>query len=237
MRHRLLANTALVSTCLGPLAAGCSGGGAKGVVKEYLNQKDCADRAKYILDAEKNKTLMLDYYKAKNVKQCVTEHKGVEEEDCEGKKNGEYCTVVAKGVDQRYEVKKVGDSYKVDFRGTYGVGPVTVEALKAQWNAKLDPKDTPLRVRAKLDDAYFGRYSDLKDNYLSLRLEEPGGVGKLYGYVPRASPEGAALAKLLSDGKEHRLIVFVSYHPKTRSADEIEVMKVIQEGWRQRDDE
>lgn len=215
----------------------CGGGGAKGTVKDYLNQNDCADRVKYILDPAKNGPLMLDYQKAKNIKRCVTPHKGIEDENCGGKKDGEYCTVTAKGLDVQYEVKKVGDGYKIDFRATYGANPTPIDALKAQWNAKLNPKDTTLRVIAKLTDAYVGKYGDSKDTHLSVKLEDPADRGDFIGYVPRMSEPGKALASLLSDGKTHWIMVRVSYHPTTRSADEIEIVRLVQDNWRQRDDE
>ena len=208
-------------------AFGC-GNGAKGTVKDYLAQKDCADRAKFILNPEANKALMLDYYKAHNVSMCVTEHQGVDDSQCGEVQTGGYCFATAKGLNHRYALKRTAEGFKVDFRGTYGYGPETLRQFKAQITAGVAPKSATVRVLAKIDSGRSG------DSSLPIDIKDESSSPTEYASasVDRKTPAASELTKLLLDGKEHRVMLVLG-----RDGDGLAVIRLVQDGWNQRDDE
>ena len=215
---------AFIGPCL--LALTACNGGAKGVVKDYLSQKDCAERTKFILDPDKNKSVMLEYLKAMNKTSCdVPKKEGLNDSDCDGKKDGEYCAVKANG--NTYEVKKTPDGFKIDFRATYGYGSDTLAGVKARMAAGIPVNLAMVRVTAKLD-------TPKENGTLSVLLEDRAvGLTREWASVSKESPDTSGLVKLLLDGKEHPVTLVVTQEGRN----ELGVLAFIQEGWRQLEEE
>ena len=93
--------------------AGCASPAEK-LVKEYLDQKACADRANFILEPEKYKTVLAKYY-ADN-KDCVTEHGKIDASGCGNVAVGDYCSVAVGKIDSPYCLKRTTSSkYRIDW--------------------------------------------------------------------------------------------------------------------------
>ena len=72
----------------------------------------------------------------------------------------------------------------------------------------------------------LARSSRIKLSALSARRSE-----RLSGYAARGSDAGERLARLLSDGKKHDLMLAIASLDSSRS-DEVEVLDLVQEDWR-----
>ncbi|RLB50777.1 MAG: hypothetical protein DRI90_23470, partial [Deltaproteobacteria bacterium] len=58
-----------------------------------------------------------------------------------------------------------------------------------------------------------------------------------HGYLSRANQEGTALLELLADKKAHRVIVALRYPSGAGQDSSVEVLRLVQNSWRQLSDE
>lgn len=198
--------------------AACGPRPARLVVWAYLNQPECAKRAAFILDAPKNTSLMMDVLKDHLVSTCAVEHHGIDEGTCSSIAQDEYCTVTANGVAPPFEVKRTAEGFKIDFRATHGVGPQTIAKTMTASLRGAVVRVTAVRVAGA--DA-------------TVKLAEDGGKTSVTAQVhPKAR---ADLFRVLGDGKEHKVMLTVGR--SSLEGRELQVLRFVQEGWRQRDDE
>lgn len=196
---------------------------ARTAVWAYLNQPECEDRAKFVLEPAQNQQLMKEYAALKGLRSCVVPNQGIDDSACATTALGQACTVQVAGAEHPFEVKNTEAGFKVDFRGSHGYGPdtligVEIDIAKQGWDRLY-----LVRVTAKLE----GTPEDGKEARLTMRD---------HGASPRSVRVGeelrAATLAPFRDGKEHRVMLALR-----RNGRDVEVHRLVQEGWRQRDDE
>lgn len=196
---------------------------ARTAVWAYLNQPDCEDRAKFVLDPVKNQKLMKEYAALKGLTSCVVPQQGIDDSACATTALYQGCTVKVTGLEHPFEVKNVDAGFKVDFRASHGYGPDTLNSVEMDIAKQGWDRLYLVRVTAKLE----GIAEDGKEARLTLRD---------HGASPRSVRVGEELrASTLApfrDGQEHRVMLVLR-----RNVREMEVHRLVQEGWRQRDDE
>lgn len=206
---------------------------ASSIVRDYLNQDNCLDRAKFILDPEANRAALAEHYK--DQKNCKKPFESIEADDCSKVTEGEYCSVeVGFGKNKRdyYHFKKTAEGLKIDWRSSVGYNPVSLPFFRTQ---RL--KGTYLfRVWAKLTDYYNFDYNDTEQTHQSIELRDPDGAA-ITGYIRRDAPTAAALLDVLKDGKEHGVMVELRYPPESKDSSVVGIERFVAERWRQRPEE
>ncbi|TKD03391.1 hypothetical protein [Polyangium fumosum] len=214
------------------LLAGCSRD-ASSIVRDYLNQDSCLDRAKFILDPEANRAALAEHYK--DQKDCKKPFESIEADGCAKMNEGDYCSVeVVFGKNKRdyYHFKKTAEGLKLDWRSSVGYNPVSLPFFRTQ---RL--KGTYLfRVWAKLTDYYNFDYDDAEQTHQSIELRDPDGAA-ITGYIRRDAPTAAALLDVLKDGKEHGVMVELRYPPESKDSSVVGIERFVAERWRQRPEE
>lgn len=196
---------------------------ARTAVWAYLNQPECEDRAKFVLDPTKNQKLMKEYAALKGLQTCVVPQQGIDDSACATTSLDQWCTVKVTGPEHPFEVRNTADGYKVDFRASHGYGPHTLSGAEVEMAKQGWDHFYLVRVTAKLE----GIPEEGKDARLTLRD---------HGASPRSVRVGEELRELtlapFRDGQEHRVMLALR-----RNGREMEIHRLVQEGWRQRDDE
>ena len=196
---------------------------ARTAVWAYLNQPECEDRAKFVLDPAKNQKLMAEYAALKGLRSCVVPHRGIDDSACATTALGQACTVQVAGAEHPFEVKSTEAGFKVDFRGSHGYGPDTMIGVETDIAKQGWDRLYLVRVIVKLE----GTPEEGKEARLTVRD---------HGASPRSVRVGeelrAATLAPFRDGQEHRVMLALR-----RNVRDVEVHRVVQEGWRQRDDE
>jgi len=232
---RQVLGTAAFSSLLGLSLAGC-GHPAEKAVKRYLNQKDCKDRAQFILEPERHRDALTTYYRDRNG--CVEKHGKIEAASCTSVGVGDYCSVAVQDV-ATYCVKRTADKeYLIDWPCSVGWNATSMRVFKADRpaleNARL------MRVTAQLSDDLP---SDVdREHHFSVRLSD--GDDNAAFYVPKSRPlhgskgslelaDGAELRKLLGDGQWHRVTVEVGYfRDQGKEVAHPWISWFVQDGWR-----
>lgn len=213
-------------------ALGCSGDPTT-IVKDYLNQENCLDRAKFILDPEANRSALADYYK--DQKNCVKSFVSLKPDGCDKLAEGDYCSIEAvfgKNDTDYYHLKKTADGLKIDWRSSAGYNPVSIAAFQAQ----RSKKPQLFRLWAKLTSYYNFDYDDAEKTHQSIDLRDKNRA-TLTGYILRTSPTASALLDVLKDGQSHPVMVELRYLPSSRDVSVVEIQRFVAERWRQQPEE
>jgi hypothetical protein len=169
----------------------------------YINA-DFASRYKYVLNGAALREEMAKYYSHSGVNSVEkTIAVGVTVLD----ENRAIVAVAANRGNADVYLRRAGDDWLVDWPATVGLNEVTVKVIKA-----TAPKSSiRLRVKAQLDDSYYDGIR--REDYYSISLTENwrplGDYDSLNGYVLKDSKIGKDLFRIVSDGREHQVIVTV----------------------------
>lgn len=215
-RHSRLGLGALVLTAM----TACGDRPARLVVWAYLNQEDCEGRRAFVLDPHKNMPLMQQWASARGLKTCVVPQSGLDDSRCKATAVGDYCSVIAKGIERPFAVKRTAEGFKVDFRASHGHGPSTLAKMAGE---------TPgvghlVRVVARRGGTSVGN-----DPQVVLAEDDEKTTA-----VARVRDGARAMLTLLADGKPHDVLIVVG---RVAATGGVEVTQFVQEGWHQRDDE
>lgn len=208
--------------------AGCSKD-ASGVMKAYLDQENCLDRTKFILDPDANRPLLAEHYK--DTKDCRRKYESIKPDGCDKLADGDYCSVEVvfeKNDTSYYGIKKTPDGLKIDWRSSMGYNPVSLPAFMAQRTT------TPrlFRLWAELQNYYNFEYSNAERTHVSVNLRDKEGKS-IAGYIRRDAPTAPALLDILKDGKRHAVILELQYMPDSRDASVVEIRRFVSNYWRQ----
>lgn len=231
-RHQLIAGIASVLAL-----AGCASPAEK-LVGDYLDQKTCADRAKFILEADKYKDDVAKYYSTN--KDCVTPHGKIDAAPCKKIAVGDYCDVRVEKIDSAYCVKRTAASeFKIDWPCSVGWNSKPLKVVKAEH----PEKGLVFRANAELSDDFPSgidrahwlsvRLHDDSDteNFFMLRSRDTAGLGTI------TFDNANRLKSLLSDGRAHAVTVEVSYAKhKDENEDSPFITWFFFEGWRSMSD-
>ncbi|MDC0749977.1 hypothetical protein [Polyangium mundeleinium] len=220
----------VVASCV--LVTGCSRD-ASTIVRDYLNQESCLDRAKLILDPGANRAVLAEHYK--DQKTCKKPFESIEADDCAKVKEGDYCSVeVVLGKNDRvyYHIKKTAEGLKIDWRSSVGYNPVSLPYFRTQ---RLHGTHL-FRGWAKLTDYYNFDYDDAEKTHQSIELRDADGA-RITGYIRRDAPTAAALLETLKDGKEHAVMIELRYPPESKDSSVVGIERFVAERWRQRPEE
>lgn len=196
-------------------------------IKNYLRTSTADERIKYVMIDSKTSSRLRSYYSngATNVE---VENDAILILD----KLGEYHTVSVRVKGRfgtsilNYFVKKQKGKYVINWEASAGYNDVTLTAYKSGRSSSIE-----VRVVAKLDDYYNYNYVGKESQYLSVSLRDPIS-GNVAGYVLRNSTLGKALASLLSDGREHNIIVKLAADRSQDSSGDINIITgLVSENW------
>jgi len=196
-------------------------------IKNYLRTSTADERIKYVMIDSKTSSRLRSYYSngATNVE---VENDAILILD----KLGEYHTVSVRVKGRfgtsilNYFVKKQEGKYVINWEASAGYNDVTLTAYKSGRSSSIE-----VRVVAKLDDYYNYNYVGKESQYLSVSLRDPIS-GNVAGYVLRNSTLGKALASLLSDGREHNIIVKLAADRSQDSSGDINIITgLVSENW------
>ena len=164
------------------------------VLKQYYNCATWEDRLKFVLNPDKVKTKMEEYYSTGyKYYEIFAENISIKENNFN---EGNIVTAFYRN-DIIY-LKKVNDNFLVDWEATIGYNPVSLAAF----NTSSIGTTAKLRVNGKLSNSFIGNYSN--ENYYSINLN--GRVTPCV-YIGKTSQIGIKLFNLLKDGKSHQIIV------------------------------
>ena len=185
-------------------------------VRAYLSAHSWRDRLPFVLNPEKVKPLMENYYKEMSLKnkfEIITDTNPVPDQYG-------FVIIQAKANDQEisYTLKKTQDGYRIDWEASVGYNPVSIAEFRAT------KPTTPVRVRdlAKLDDGYFSEFYTYRNAYYSIRFKEWG-----WGYVNKTSEIGKILFDKLKDGKAHFMFVEIQCNENARDGSFFLISKII----------
>jgi len=196
-------------------------------IKNYLRTSTADERIKYVMIDSKTSSRLRSYYSngATNVE---VENDAILILD----KLGEYHTVSVRVKGRfgtsilNYFVKKQEGKYVINWEASAGYNDVTLTAYKSGRSSSIE-----VRVVAKLDDYYNYNYVGKESQYLSVSLRDPIS-GNVAGYVLRNSTLGKAFASLLSDGREHNIIVKLAADRSQDSSGDINIITgLVSENW------
>ena len=222
----------LLLALIAAMALGCSSEPTR-IVKDYLNQENCLDRTKFILDPEANRPVLAEYYKGQ--KDCVKSFEALKAEGCDKLADGDYCSVEVvseKNNKDYYHLKKTADGLKIDWRSSVGYNPVSFAAFQAQRSRKPQI----FRVWAKLTSYYNFDYNDAEKTHQSIELRDKNRA-LLTGYIRRTTPTAPALLEVLKDGDSHPVIVELRYLSDSGETSVVEIERFLAERWRQQPEE
>ncbi len=180
-------------------------------IQKYLLTASVAERTQYVISNDKTTNRMQSYYS-----QGMKPREIKSSEITFGNHVGEYFVVFSDV--SKYYVKNVGGKYLINWESSVGFNDVNLKAYQASRVSSIEVK-----VEASLGNYYNYNYADKEAQYISVNLEDPI-AGYVTGYVSRNSTLGKNLMNILSDGREHQIIVQIA---ADRSEDESGGMNVI----------
>lgn len=198
------------------------------VVKSYLDSNTFKERARYVLDADRVRPEMVEYYKDKSfpTKYIEMSVKG------DARKVGDWVGVRvvlrrgknAFGVEVEeaawYDLQRTASGYLIGWEDSIGYNPMSFPAYKAQ----RPEKPMEFRVLAKLDDHYNYEFLGGGNLFYSIELRPQNHMFQyLDGYVEKRSPTGQKLYEILKDGRSHALILILRYPQYSDSTDIVHI--------------
>jgi hypothetical protein len=165
------------------------------VIQNYYLSKKWQDRLAYVLNPESVKSLMENAYKDQF--KSYSFEKNQINVPSSNYALGKTFKVFVNG--ETVYLKKTKDGFKIDWEATWGYNPISISAFKSEESTT----PTVLRLTVKLGDLYYEDYGVNSKNYLSMTSE--------LGYTWMTLSSSSELKKILSDGKEHQIIVEACY--------------------------
>lgn len=202
---------------------------ARALVYAYAAQVDCAKRAPFILDPQRNMPLV----KERASGSCRLEIAKYDAMSCsELEKQTRRCSIAVQFAGESnwesYCIEKTPAGLRIDWRCSVGYNPLALVTFKV----KQPTAPTPFRVRATLTDYYNYRYRSAKQTHYAASIRDANG-DSIYGYIPRGTPEGEALFRVLEDGKEHHVMVELKYESPESEASIVTIARFLHEFWNQ----
>lgn len=115
-------------------------------------------------------------------------------------------------------------SIKLEWEASVGLWSVPVKTYLALGS----DEDVLARVKAELDNSYYGEFSDKEHLFQSVALWTMTNE-RLYGYVRRGSVLYDDIMEMLDDGNEHELTLTIR-HP-TRETDNALIVDLLSKSW------
>lgn len=186
-----------------------SGLRARELLVAYAAQHECASRKPFILNPDRNLSLLL----AKTGASCTgtDTYRSLDVSDCEGGfENAAQTFCIASAVypkeSRAYCLVKTPDGLKIDWRCSVGYGPMTIQAFKAR------VPDLPVlfRANAKLSDYFNYGFSKAQRTHYSIELNDAAG-DIIHAYIAKSSTDAERLFRIVEDSKLHSVLVELTY--------------------------
>lgn len=104
-----------------------------------------------------------------------------------------------------FYVTKIDGKYKID-ENINSSNPIDLITYESDSKREL----TDFKVYAKLGSTYKYEFSDLKDEYYAIDIEQAAGSSVLYGYIKKDSDDGKRMYNLLNDGGTMQFTLSIS---------------------------
>ncbi len=194
------------------------------VIQSFYASKKWEDRLSFVLNAELVKQQMKEYYSTYYQPSIV-------------KKNEVFVKGTSIKNNQVFEVnissskvvylKKVNNTFKIDWLATVGYNDIPIKTLKAT----LSTLPTEIRVYATLGSYYNYNYAGAQSTHWNIYISDNDDT--INGcYINKKSVDGKKLYDILKDGKKHQIIVDVVIDSsQDNSADTAVINKLVKEGW------
>jgi hypothetical protein len=192
-------------------------------IQTYFAAKKWEDRLNFVLNPNEVTKKMESYYE-EGYKQSIIDKKDISILKQDIKINEVFKVLAGK---QIIYIKKLSDSYKLDWLATSGYNDISLKTFKANPNIQT----AEFRVIATIGTSYLYNYRGTEDTYWNLRIVDIE-YNSIYGYSLKSSAEGKKLYEILKDGKEHRLILQLETdRTQDKSGDMAIVKKIISDNW------
>lgn len=214
-------------------ASGNATASAIETVRAYCTASSFRGRTPFVLNQEKVKPFMDDYYKGEPFVQqevdILTDTEPVPapngyviiEVNCTRKILDADVTVK-----RDYYLKKTQDGYRVDWEASVGYNPVSA----AEFIIKKPTTPVQFRVLAQISDSYQDNRNP-KQNYWCIELKIDDDKNE-WVYVEKDAAMGLELYKTLQDGKSHKMILELKSNPDAKNGQHFLLSKVINpDGW------
>lgn len=118
-------------------------------------------------------------------------------------------------------MRKTEDGYRIDWRASYMVNPMSMAAFQA----KMPTAPTVWRLNAQLDTYFNYEFMNQQASYYSFRLFELGQeIGGIHAYGKKGDPDAEAMFSALSSGRARNVTVAIAYPASKRSN---EILKLV----------
>jgi len=191
------------------------------VIQNYYKAGKWEDRLPFVLNSLAVKPLMEEAYKDRFKSYLIKK----EEINIPGqnRKTGKAFKVYVDGTP--VYLKKTSEGVKLDWEATSGYNPKSI----AEFSSEKSETPTTFRASLRLSEFYLPDYGISKNSHLALSMDEIG-----FCYISNTNSKYAELKKLLSDGKEHQVIVEVQFRTLNNeygSMESVIITKFIKDGW------
>lgn len=166
-------------------------------IQKYFLSSSITERLKHVIADQKTSDRIAAFYSG-----GIKPREIIASEIGFGKQIGEYFEVFA--YSYCIYLKNVNGQYAVNWEASVGHNDQTINTFQANQNSSVE-----VRVAAVLSNYYNYNYDEKRSQYLSIRLDDPVN-GNVFAYVSRNSALGKTMATLLSDGKNHKVIVQIT---------------------------
>jgi len=189
-------------------------------IQDYYTCENWADRLTYVWQPATVKKNMESYYssgyKPSEIKKIDLIFNSM------NFNNGDIIKVYAETFKMFIYIRKISNSYKLDWEATVGFNNIPISIFKAN----ISKTSTRFRAKCNVIGYYNWDFRDAKDTHWSIAsVIEKGGANC---FVSKSSADGQKLYEILKDGKEHDLIIEIKYSNDDNTCI---ITKFIQEGW------
>lgn len=203
------------------------------VVRLYVAQTGCMDRARFVLNPRENRAAMLDRYGSQL---CAGAPPTLDDAQCAGLLPGASCGVVARWVDGEVAnicVTATPGGPLIDWRCSVGYGPIPLKTYKAT----MPKGPTLFRVYGAISDYYNYAFRDARATHYSIAVTEGDGTGEqVSAYLPKSAATAPAAFALLKDGRSHAMMVELDYGA-SRESSIVGMTRFVAPSWLQQPEE
>ncbi len=200
---------------------------AKATVRAYFQTGDPGERLELVRHPEETRPRMLRFYGERPVTKDVISVFGTAENLQAGGLDFLVLPAYIEGkqADLFLEELKEG-GYLVDWESQVGYNATLFPVFRS----KADPKPTEFRVLATESDRYGGAFAS-KNEFLAVQLHFPDSDESALGYLDRASPDFAALEKLVTGQYRKRLRLVLARAKGPSAEQQVIITKLAGDSW------